>query len=67
MIDGRLLWIPLGFLLAAIVLGVAMIVTPPRATTEQPTDAPSGEHAEPCDLEADRACNELIDVQGGER
>lgn len=67
MIDGRLLWIPLTFLLVAIALGVAMILTPPRPTDLEPTDAPSGEHAEPCDLEHERACNELVDVQGGQR
>ena len=32
---------------------------------ENPTDAPSGERPEPCDLEHERACNELVDVEGG--
>lgn len=53
--------------LATMVLAIALVVTTPASTTEQPTDAPSGERAEPCDLESDRACNELVDVQGGER
>ena len=38
----------------------------PENTGGDPTDAPSGERPVPC-AEDDRACNEWIDVQGGQR
>lgn len=52
---------------AALVIAGLMVITSPVPTTADPTDAPSGERAEPCDLEHERACNELVDVQGGQR
>lgn len=53
--------------LAALAIAFAMIATSPTPTSEEPTSEPSGEYAEPCDLEADRSCNEQIDVKGGQR
>jgi len=52
---------------AAIVLVAALIlalVEPENAG--DPSDLPSGERPVPC-AEDDRACNEWIDVQGGQR
>jgi len=52
--------------LAAMVLVAALVLalTVDTGPADAPTDAPSGEHAEPC-AEDDRACNEWIDVQEG--
>lgn len=54
--------------LAALVLVAVffLALVEPENTGGDPTDAPSGERPVPC-AEDDRACNEWIDVQGGQQ
>lgn len=59
--------VALATLLAAVlVASVFLALVEPESTGGDPTDAPSGERAESCAPD-DRACNEWIDVQGGQR